>query len=800
MTRSTSSLIRRRSLLATPGVATRNSPVEGKRRTWNSWRTPQLDSQEEAKWQHQEKAKPLTRTAALELTEEGRESPVPRARTPADMEYSHLGTLELGSLRIANGEPSPAASARTNRDASQARREDDDYFPPEIPDSPIMMKTTRRRRHMRSMSDLAPPTPRLYRNLRMSSEARRAKTTSRYSTPTKPHTPNRPQNWEVPQHVAYEEHELELEPEPVRRLRVMNKSQDTLATMRSLQPAVSNEPPVPLHYDLAEDHDEGFVSDEVLSFQEEANRILDTSIFCEPAMAERSSSEESMVQSASALRRDQDEERRPPPKKADSGYSSGGSFRTKSRDTNTVSTTPVASNSQPIMTELAQNNEEESKKGDVASLYTFEQMLRASAQASAPPLVGEEHVVSRRLHRYRSHEEVKSTFVLDKSLPEDWNIDDLTSTVKIKASQPPPTPTSFVSQFSIDSKTSIRGRLQRRRSSFQEIPVVQSCNPIPEGSIPTIPTEIRKNFVRRVSEAPAMECLTQTYPTKDHVNSEDNEPDLPALDPIKFPSPPATPEPGLRGRHHKRETTERPSSPRRGLRRSLSLFRRKSKAGKEEKQPQPPNENVIFDLGTTAASLGRSPYDAALDAAHQKRVKAPTHPHQVSETVARVKHTGSMDSKTAADLARFRSKDRALLRPGMPARPKSYYSERETGPGADMARRHSFYGHAPPMPTIPSIGNLGAAHRSGAQQPTSSEPPAIPNQPASRVRAQSTGRGRVVTPLIEKYNQYSSPRPNTIEGPATSKEQTQKSKTDSKRSFSKGRYYARRHIDHPDWG
>ena len=652
---------------------------------------------------------------------------------------------------------------------------------------------------MRSASDVQPRTPRLYRNLRITSDARRAKTTSRYSTPTKPNSPERPQQWEMLQHLSYEEQEFEAEPEPVRRLRVMNKSQDTLATMLDLQPTISIEPPAPPHHDLADDHDEGFVSEEVLSFQEEASRILDTSIFGEPVNAERSSSEIPTIPSTSSSLRDQHEEKRPPPKKADSGYSSGGSFTTTTREPSTRIKDQATSQKGPIVTDLSQSDEE-SKQEESGSLHTFEQMIHASnSQTPSPLSVAQEHVVSHRLHRYRSQEEVKSTFARDTSLPENWNIDDLSLT--LKAPRPPPTPTSFVSQFSVDSKLSLRGRLQRRRPSFQELPVVQACNPIPEGSIPAIPTELRKHFVRRVSETPAMECLTQTYPTKDHVNTEEQEQDLPALEPIKFPSPPATPEPETRGRHHRRAATERPSSPRRGLRRSLSLFRRKSKAGKEEKQPALPDETIIFDLGTTATSLGRSPYDAALDAVHQKRVAAPTHPHQVSETMAQAKPSASMDAKTAANLARFRSKDRASRRPEMPVRPKSYYSEREASAGTDIHRRHSFYGHAPPMPTIPSISNLGAAHRSSAaQHPTSNEIPSIPSDPTPQVRARSKGRGRVVTPLIEKYNQYSSSRPNTVDGTATTKAPTQDKKTESRRSFSKGRYYARKHIDHPDWG
>ncbi|KAL1595891.1 hypothetical protein SLS60_009581 [Paraconiothyrium brasiliense] len=727
------------------------------------------------------------------------------------MEYSHIGTLKLGTLRIANGEPSPAASAKLNWYASQATSQGEDYFSDAL-DSPIMMKSTRKRRHVRSKSALQPPTPPLYRNLRVSDDVRKAKTTSRYGTPPKPESPkqSRQQHHNRSQPLIPPDEELDMEPEPLRRLRVMNKSQDTLATLATMleaQTSITEDLSTLPQLVAADDLDEGFASDEGGSYREEAIRILDGTIFSEPAEA-FNRREVVAPHPQSTPKQQRIIETRPPPQKADSGYSSGGSFKAKHREADSPGTIPTVSKKPSMVTDLRQS-ENGAEKNDVTSLYTFEQMLQAStSQDSLPPAPRNQHMIPHTMNRYRSQEDIKET-----ALPLDWHIDDLS--LGAKAPRTPSTPTSFVSHFSLDSKTSMQKRLQKRKPSFQELPVVQSCDPIPEGSIPSIPADVRKQFVRRLSEAPGMDYLTHTYPTKNHVNIDEPEPEpeLPALEPIKFPSPPSTPEPESRGRDRKRPDTERSSSLS-GLRRSLSLFRRKTKESKEEEQPPLPDEPTLLHIGTTAASLGRSPYDIALATTPQKRIASPTHPYQLGNAMPRAKSMVNMDAQTAAKLARLRSKDRASMRPGMPARPKSYYSEKEAMGDADIYRRHSFYGRAPPMPTIPSIGELAAANRQHEQQPQMQpempEVPAVqqptPANSGRKIRARSTNRGRVVSPLIEKYDTYSQ-HPNDVGRQSRSRtmgnDVTYHTALQDSRAYSMGsEAVTRRHnkVNHPDWG
>ncbi|KAF9730392.1 hypothetical protein PMIN02_011011 [Paraphaeosphaeria minitans] len=745
--RSTSSLTRRRSLLATPGLATRNSPIESNRRTWNSWRTPKLDVQEEAKWQRHGKVEtpPLARVAALDLAEKGREPPDPRAQTPSDMEYSHIGTLKLGSLKIANGEPSPAASAKLNWYASQTPH-GKDYFSDAL-DSPIMTKSTRKRRHVGRKSALRPPTPPLYRGLQVSNDAGRAETTSRYVAPPKLE----------PQHELYPSHyeDLNEDPEPLRRLRVMNKSQDTLATMLS-QPDICDEPPELPQTVPFENYDEGFfASDEDATPREGALQILHGTMFSDPV--EASILQEQIVPHThpkpKGLRKVKS---RPPPMKADSGYSSGGSFKTKHREAWKPGTIPTVFR-KPSMATDSRQSEDRTAQGDPPKVHTFGPFPEApTSHESLQSDSTDEHIMPDNLCRYQPQEDIKHD-----PLPLGWNIDDLSPGAK--APKPPSTPTSLISHFSIDNNTSAQRRLQKRNSPFQERPVVQSCDPIPEGSIPGIPTDVRKQFVRRLSEAPGMECLTHTYPTKNHVNLDEPElePELPYLEPLKFPSSPAVSEAETRGRHHECSSKERSSSLHR-LRRSLSLFRRLAKEGKEEEQPPVPDVPMVLEVETIAASLGSSPYDIALSAAHQKRSSLPAHPHQLGNPMLRAKSMVNMDPKTAAKLARSRSKDRASMRPHMLPGPSSCHSVKGATGETELYRRHSHYGHAPPMPTITSIGELHTVSRECEQdiliqpevpqvQRVSPVPQPIEAISGRRIRAKSTGRGRVVTPLIEKY-------------------------------------------------
>ncbi|ORY09331.1 hypothetical protein BCR34DRAFT_375176 [Clohesyomyces aquaticus] len=719
--RSSSSLIRRRSLQATPGLATRGSPTDPSRKAWNSWQTPLVDHHV-PKWKLEMMAtSPLTQIAALDLADEGRSSPTPRAKTPGEMDYSHLGALQLGSLIVTNGAPSPASSAiKTPREkGNQSNPYGEDYFT--ALESPVKRKAPHQRAHMRSKSSVLPLTPPLHHGLGTSDQTAYRKSSAICESPLRIETMD---------HLAPASGPFK------QRLKVVNKSADTLA-----QDYISELPDSPFvnqSHITSENHDEGY-SDAPTSFREAALRILDGSILNDETP--RPSLELSPTfKSSPPAKSSRGKDKRPIPlKKADSGYSSAGSFRVVQKAANsmqegTVSTLPK----KDIVVADSPKRGNFSNSDDSASLYTFEQMLALPiSKKPLPPLPGSQRVEPK---------SIRSEF-LDVSRP------DAHSTFPIS----PTTIKSVASKFSIESNMSTNKRLQKRRPSVSDVPVVQSCEPITEGTIPDVPVDVRIKFRRRLSEAPGMEYLTHTYALKDDEQLSELSSQVCAPLDLAFPTPPASPEP--RPRRHQRSQTERPPTPPPlGIRRSLSFFRRKSVSEKMDRKPESAQEvanpelNVV-DFGTVAASLGRSPYDAAMPTLSKKRLLSPTHPHQLGNAMPRTKSLVSMDAKTAVEVARQRSKDLVQPRPEMPQRPRSYHDlNLDAGEGIAFRRRpRSVYAGIPAMPSI----HVDGASQDNERSSDRDEGRVIDaSNPGSSIRARSTGRGPVVSSLVVRYDQY----------------------------------------------
>jgi hypothetical protein len=747
MNRSSLSLIRRRSLVTTPGVATRDSPTESTRR-WSSWRKPQLSPEEVAKWERSAMVgnSPLTRIAALDLMERS-ETPTPRAQTPGDMEYTHLGSLKLGSLIVTNGAASPAPSSRTERPNSKSKLGPEvDYFTPsDGSSSPLTKRLPTKWGHSRSKSTVATKAPPLQRNLSISDEIRRAKTMSRCDSPVKVEK----------QHLLVFDNEVEEVEEFKMRLRVINKSADTLARAYMAEmpssPFIDHDAPLPaMHFDMGQEiqhkssapHDEGF-SDSFLedgvSYREEAFRILEGTTLNDPPTTLDLPCISTPTQPYSSSSRDvTPKSERPSPRKADSGYSSGGSFKTLHRETKREATPkatiPKLSKKPSLVADMLKSGD------DAASLYTFDQMVSLPPEKALTPTPKDDIVKTRPAHLQLHALSTSHTNTPPSVLS-------------------PGTPVSGASVFTNDSQNNnpTPKRLQRRRPSQSELPIVQSCSPIPDGSIPNIPVSVRAQFVRRLSEQPTMECLTQTYLSKEHVNSSDLAIDAPTATSNGVHVPSGTPE--HRGRHHTRSHTERPSDDRpKSLMRSMTLFRSRSSVGRKEESSRQ-NENAspeLIDFGTAAQMLGSSPYDAATPTPKASKtprttVTLPTHPHQLGHALPRAKSMVHMDSATAADFARMRSKDRAEGPPEMLQRPKSYQQDsNENVPKSKSSKkkRHSTYVNIHSAST-----DVVSRTRDASPQVEVEEQ----QRPGHTVFARSTGRGPVVAQMVDKFDEHGKP-------------------------------------------
>ncbi|KAH7073008.1 hypothetical protein BKA63DRAFT_55635 [Paraphoma chrysanthemicola] len=644
--RSSSSLTRRRSLLQTPGVATRSSPVEGRRRTWNSWKAPKVAPEVEAKWATPPKGiTPPSRVMAPSLATDDGNTPT-RAHTPGELDYAHLGSLKLGTLSIVNGAPSPAPSAKNMMPKS--RLGGGDYFAAlDSGSSSLTMKTTRRG-HFKSKSSVLPVTGHLFK------DERTLHLNQKNETP--------PKDLHVSQERSlYEQTEVE----PVRSFRVTNKSSDTLGhdairLAQDYQAYIPDSPFANKNTFSHVDDTEAFTTGGATTYKEETAHILTGTIFDAPTTAlEASGSALFSTIPQRAYEKQTQTKQRPAPRTSDSGYSSGGSLRVSESSQTTRDTTPPSAQvTTPIATPV-----EKSRPG---------------------------------LPRYYTSKPDSSQFVTQDLMPITPQLATRSTRTSTTDSLLSPTsPRSVASKASFDSTSSGgQKRLQRRRSAHPEPPVVQSCLSIPEG-VPEIPDNVRTKFTRRLSNTPGMECLTHTYESKDHVITTQSAVDTTSTVPAE-----------VFVQLTQLEPEKPPTPPPHGRRRSFSLFRRKSTVGNKDVDHEEDNALYgVVDLGTIASSLGSSPYDAAMSNPLRSPMISPTHPHQLGAKLPRAKSMVGMDSMAAAEFARMHSRDRALPLPEMPQqRRKSHHNLKMEAGEAKAAKRRpqSLLQDIPPVPSIDS--------------------------------------------------------------------------------------------------
>ena len=625
---SLSSLMRRRSLVQTPGVATRSSPVDNHRRTWNSWRAPQLSAEQEAKWRPPPKQPSTDNLAALDLAEDA------RAQTPGSMDYSHLGTYKPGTLMVTNGPPSPAASSVHISRHNASMDEDNDYFATGGGDV-APTRTAPSRGHARTQSANAPEAA--------------------YPSP-----PSRPQRRSMVETTTVLSDSNRVFTSSQRPPPIDTSMRNAAAFAQEYQAYIPPSPfgnPVEFHTEADDSHADIYEEKQVCE-EPECGQELHSNVF---ELAANGS--EALYDGAGAHAKLSEQliygpRGRPAPRTTDSGYSSLGSLRR------------VAT---------------ESPQGDAAALATTS--------------VGSPHAM------FSNSRQQTNSFELPIQGPRAGEVEQsLLATAPAQKVHARPAPLVIPTADSISDailspqsatqadSPRTQKRLQRRRPSQPAPPVVQSCQPVHDMSIPKVPDDVRVKFTRRLSSSPGMECLTQTYPTKEHELAGGPLDDAAAVS----SSPTSTaPSPPI-------DFERPPTPPVQTRRRSRSLFHRRSVAEKMDRDEELPSPAVL-DLGTIAAALGASPYDSAMmNAPKRESVALPTHPHQLGQ-LTRPKSIARMSSNAAAELARLRSKDRAMGEAEM-ARDQHYRKPRGDAGEAKAARRRprSFYFDEAPPP-VPAI-------------------------------------------------------------------------------------------------
>lgn len=242
-----------------------------------------------------------------------------------------------------------------------------------------------------------------------------------------------------------------------------------------------------------------------------------------------------------------------------------------------------------------------------------------------------------------------------------------------------------------------------------------------------------------------MECLTHTYPSKDHVVA--NEPTTDA------PTTAST----TNGQLAEIEPERLPTPPAHGRRKSFSLFRRKTATEHKEVAKEAESLSLeVVDLGTISSALGSSPYDAAISIPRTNTSTAPTHPHQLGRALPRAKSMVNMDSEAAAEFARKRSKDRALVEQEMPPQRRRSHQNLKMEAGearASKRRPQSSYQDIPPVPAI-NTSRLSVPQTARPRLETSGQKETSPDLSFS---ARSRERSQVVPPLVDKYEACNQP-------------------------------------------
>lgn len=714
--------IRRRSF-ATPGIATRTASIEEIHQVAPA---PEIyvHSPQTRQWDAEiMRSFPPNRLTGLAPIAEGRDSPAPRAPTPGDFDYSHLGTLKLGSLVVTNGAPSPEPSIQLRNQYSFEIHSEEGYFtasegrtsPEDIMNNSVL--ATEGNVNVPEILAHSMPTPVKLNTVAMTIDRLRREADQEE---LEEETDNRSvvdEKEVVHLHrssTIAREYSSEFSSNPY-------FYQNTSAEGPS-QPSPSRNGDV----DALSHHDHtAHAPEEVSAVRESPHASRNPGRLSRGMSSKRMEAPQMKLPQENATY----EPKRPLQMKIDSGYSSAASSGAlqQTRRPEEVARGPVRADVPRANTSGGWKPDED----DTESLYTFEQMLTMPyeepkrAEASEPQTAAPEPA---RPARPRSKSFTKA---IRKSLP------------SLRSSESTPAVTTLQS---MKNNTPPKKLQKRRPLSWCPI-VVQSNRPI--ASVPGVPDDVVEQFSHRLTTSPGMEHLEHTYASVTHTDLAE-APDSPIQYgvPIRFPSPNGS---SPRSNDVSSGVGRPPTPPQH--RSSLSL-RKKSSA------PQIEGFELasISDFGTVAQSLGGSPYDIAMSAVKTKpQSSAPIHPHQLSSNAPRSRSAGRTDAETAAERAQMRSRDRSV--PDMSrthvSRLRSPLEYQQEGREHDLRRHstvssttsrsrrfdedclsqtdskpvnfsrpHSLYGDAPPVPPLPFAGDASpskdaspASSRIGPQTP-----------------------------------------------------------------------------------
>ena len=254
-------------------------------------------------------------------------------------------------------------------------------------------------------------------------------------------------------------------------------------------------------------------------------------------------------------------------------------------------------------------------------------------------------------------------------------------------------------------------KLKKERPLSQPSPMklatVQASRDLCESYIPPVPADIAARHAERLHNFPLLE---HTFPSLHHTELRDStpSPDLVRV-PIRFPSPShATDDEhtsaslSLEGSLERTRdiATDRPTYRRSRTSFIVSKYQRRSSRDRVANERNV--TTTIADFGTVTESLGDSPYDVARSTRFSETPISSndslSHPHQMTVRTPRAKSMIGMDELEAIELSRLRSqhKNRGSSRLG-----SALHNKFEDGFGRQL-RPVSLDTDIPPIPALPT--------------------------------------------------------------------------------------------------
>lgn len=731
--------IRRRSLF-TPGLATR-TPTDILRKPPPPER---LQTQADRDYYFDPslpQSSPLARLAALDLADEGRYSPVPRASTPVNLDYSYLGGLRIGTLRVTNRTDSPGPHARIPSNTSilsaPGLRNDEDYFiasEGRLSDGeeiqPTPKESSQKSGELIPLAKQPIPVDRPTRDLVKTGRPRLTVQTS-------------PQRSGDP--VKYERHERDVSSienakhRPYQILPSKKRLSGTCyeASIASADRAssiaqeyMSEIPSSPFSYPNhirtrslkvettmpVFEFEEDTFDDEIIAASPLGGAgVTKWNSFLEDAEA-RHAIHESRKEAFKIL----NGEPRPVPKsalqpkissttfgndehanavselsmtslsKADSGYSSSGSMKSGRKRTSSIL---GEQDSRPMSLSAQRHPRRLSGPREIQ-----QQTLSKSDDRSQSNITPPKSILVR-------------TSLMIGSKP---HLIESASAPRVQASSEPIKTTGSPSDSPTRSRTKPRNTLKKARPLLAPLPVssitVQSYREVNQSEVPPVPSHLAARHAERLEEFP---LLDHTFPSLQHTHLENTSPNSePDFVPIRFPSP----------AHESEEAETPPSSPDDNLfcmsnfswkarsrsrksKKSTNTFRSKSLSRQKGLPGQCDFRTTMADYDGFNKSLGGNPYEIAITRSvtgsestgggfRSYRPKLNTPP-------PRLRSNFGMDGEAASEFARARSmqKSRSI------SRPWTTYHDRIDDRGGipgKLARPQSCSAYTPPVPALPT--------------------------------------------------------------------------------------------------